>query len=91
MLIIYSKKFQGEEQEVGVFLSWSTSSEDGTSLFIIERATDGEEFESIGAIGGAGDSDQEKEYNFFDFNIHGSYILYRLKQTDKDGTVHVCQ
>jgi len=84
--VIYNQNFQGEEEEVGIVLSWSTSSEENSSLFIIERATDGEDFESVGAIGAAGNTDQQKEYNFFDFNIHGTYILYRLKQMDTDGT-----
>ncbi len=86
--VIYDKNFQGEEQEVGIVLTWSTSSEEDNSLFVIEKATDGEDFESIGAVGGTGDSDVLTEYNFFDFNVHGTYILYRLKQLDEDGTVN---
>lgn len=85
--VIYDKNFHGEEQEIGVLLSWSTASEENNSLFIIEKASDGEDYESIGAVGGTGNSDELTEYNYFDFNTHGSYILYRLKQIDIDGTV----
>lgn len=84
--VIYNKNFEGEEREVGVFLSWSTSSEDNSSMFFIERATDGADFESIGAIGGAGDSDQMTDYNYLDLDVRGTYVLYRLQQVDKDGT-----
>ena len=85
--VIYKKAFQGVEQESGVMLSWSTSIEENSSLFIIEKAEDGEAFESVGAIGGAGDSEELTDYNFLDFNNRGTYVLYRLKQLDKDGTV----
>ena len=43
--VIYDKNFQGEEQEIGVLLSWSTVTEENNSLFIIEKASDGEEYE----------------------------------------------
>lgn len=85
--VIYEEEFYGEEQTAGVLLSWSTTVEENNKLFIIERATDGGEYESIGAVGGNGNSEKHLEYNFLDFDARGSYILYRLKQMDVDGTL----
>jgi len=84
--VVYNENFNGEEREVGVFLSWSTDSEENSSMFFIERATDGEDFESIGAVGGAGNSDKLTDYNYLDLDVRGTYVLYRLQQVDKDGT-----
>lgn len=85
--VIYEQEFRGEEQEMGVLLSWSTILEENNSLFIIERASDGSKYESVGAVGGSGDSEKLTEYTFLDFDASGAYVLYRLQQIDEDGTI----
>ncbi len=81
----YAHRFAGEQQEIGVQLYWTTASESNNARFIIERAIDGGDFESIGMIAGAGDSEEETRYEFLDFDAYGQYILYRLKQEDHSG------
>ena len=82
----YAKSFSGEEMDVGIMLSWTTSSEEENARFVIEKAEDGGEFAPIGSVTGAGNSKELKSYDFFDIDIRGQYLLYRLRQIDHDGT-----
>ncbi len=64
-------------------LAWNTSSELNNSGFEIERSIDGENFENIGFVKGAGNSNTARNYKF-EFNSDES-AFYRLKQVDFDG------
>lgn len=67
-----------------VELNWITVSETNNDYFIIERSTDGINFEKIGFVYGAGNSNNILVYKYFDFfPIDVAY--YRLKQTDFNG------
>jgi hypothetical protein len=66
-------------------LSWTTESEHNNDYFNIEKTLDGNIFENIGYIKGAGNSTQSTTYSFTDYNSNGDINYYRLKQTDYDG------
>ena len=68
-----------------VNLKWSTFSEINNSFFEIERSLDGNRFEVIGTISGAGNSNETLHYSFLDEKPFGGINYYRLKQTDFDG------
>jgi len=64
-------------------LTWETSSEYNNKGFEIERSVDGIEFESIGFVKGAGNSNRIQKYSFAYANNQSAF--YRLKQIDFDG------
>ena len=66
-------------------LSFETESETNNDYFTIERSADGRNFEAIGEIKGAGNSNQELSYEFVDENPLAGINYYRIKQTDFDG------
>lgn len=71
-----------------VQLNWSTSTEINNKWFEIERSTDLTNFEKIGMVNGAGNSNTVKNYLFNDKsmnNIREHFIYYRLKQIDVNG------
>jgi hypothetical protein len=68
-------------------LQWSTASETNNSFFSLERSIDGNAWENIANINGAGNSNQIHNYNFSDENYSNINTYYRLKQTDFDGNV----
>ncbi len=70
-----------------VVIEWATASETNNYGFYIERSLDNVNFEEIGFVKGAGDSEYENTYSFTDkeTNSVGVYY-YRLKQVDFDGT-----
>jgi hypothetical protein len=70
-----------------VEVKWSTSSETNNKQFDIERSTDGQHFETIGMVRGAGNSQKLNNYRFVDENPVTGLNYYRLKQTDYDNHV----
>jgi hypothetical protein len=82
----YQQLIRAEEFPIGVMLSWSTASESNNSMFLVEKSENGGEFVLTGTVRGAGNSKNEKKYNFLDAQASGSKVNYRLKQVDFDGS-----
>ncbi|SFC87264.1 Por secretion system C-terminal sorting domain-containing protein [Flexibacter flexilis DSM 6793] len=66
-------------------LTWATASETHNKGFGIEQSFDGNIFQHIGFVEGAGNSRQTKEYSYTLRNSQAAY--YRLRQTDNDGKI----
>jgi hypothetical protein len=78
-------RFTGNNQNNTVTLNWETASEINSSVFEIERSTDGEKFEIIGVVKAAGNTTKPIQYQFKDDAVAADKIYYRLKQVDLDG------
>lgn len=79
--------FSGEAVGSGVELKWRTGSELNNDYVAVERSQDGQAFDEIGRVPGAGDSNQPRAYAFRDdFPLPGTNY-YRLRQVDYDGTM----
>ena len=77
--------FEGEKLEDTNRLFWKTASEENTSNHIIERSSDGSNWQEIGDVVAAGFSSEIKSYEFIDTRpVSNSF--YRLKSIDFDGT-----
>ncbi len=72
-------------QEGQVKLEWVTASEINNAFYTVERSKDAKNFETIGIIDGAGNSNQLLTYSFIDRNPPSGTSFYRLKQTDFSG------
>lgn len=83
---VYEQVVEGENLQIGTMLTWSTSFENETSVFIVEKSEDGVDFENVGNVKAAGDSDELKNYNFLDIMAKSPRTFYRLKQVDNDGS-----
>jgi Secretion system C-terminal sorting domain len=84
LLPIELLSFQAKNQNNQNLLTWQTATETNNKGFEIERSFNGIDFEKIGFIKGAGNSNQTQNYQFIDakpFNV----TYYRLKQIDFDG------
>lgn len=68
------------------FLTWQTSTELNNAKFIIQTSTEGEIFNNIGEIAGAGTTTEPKSYSFTHQTPSAGANYYRLKQVDFDGT-----
>jgi ELWxxDGT repeat protein len=69
-------------------LQWTTSVEQGTDAFVIERSSDGQQFSRIGSVSAAGNSASRRHYTFTDLGVtHNGLpvVYYRLRMIDKDG------
>lgn len=66
-------------------LNWTTSQEIGTSRFIIERSSNGRDFNSIGTLAAAGNSFTVRSYTFADRTPLKGTNSYRIRIQDADG------
>lgn len=65
-----------------VQLNWTTASEFNNDYFTIERSTDGQIFDAIGTVRGAGTTSTESNYTYTDNSVKPGINYYRLRQTD---------
>jgi hypothetical protein len=77
--------FEGERQGDAVVLKWRTLIEVENDYFTIERSADGQMFEPIAVIQGAGFSETRKDYNFTDPEPLPGNNVYRLGKTNFEG------
>jgi trimeric autotransporter adhesin len=79
--------FKGGYNEVRnvVDLAWETAQEVNSKEFVVERSTGNSTWTAIGTVKAAGNSTQNKVYNFTDLTPVAGKSLYRLRQVDNDG------
>jgi len=78
--------FKAISQTNGINLKWQTDTEINNYGFDIEKNIDNTGWIKIGFIKGAGNSNNIKNYYFFDTSINqGKQYFYRLKQIDNSG------
>jgi hypothetical protein len=64
-------------------VAWSTDLEINNRGFVVERSTDGNNFDSIGWVNGHGNSTVINDYSFDDLKVAPEVVYYyRLKQID---------
>lgn len=66
-------------------INWETLKEVNNEEFAIERSYEGNPFEKIGSVPGAGNSDLVNSYTFVDRNPPSGLLIYRILQRDFDG------
>jgi hypothetical protein len=73
----------------GVCLQWITATEKNSAYFVLERSSNGIDFELMAQIKAAGSSVSEISYLETDFKPLTGTNYYRLKQFDEDGTLRM--
>ena len=68
-----------------VDVKWTTASEKNNDYFILEKSYDAVNFNEIARIAGAGNSIEENNYAYTDYEYYGGEMYYRLLQVDYDG------
>lgn len=84
-------RFTARKTENTVLLEWQTATEQNNRGFAIERSGDGVQFQEIGFVPGAGNSQTAREYRFEDTLKADGVCFYRLRQLDFDGSEHLSQ
>lgn len=75
----------GEARTEGNLITWLTASEIDNDYFTLERSQDGENFEVIATIEGAGNSSSILSYEYLDTEAPAELSYYQLSQTDING------
>jgi hypothetical protein len=82
---LFSFTAEANEMLKAVDLEWITATETNNDFFTLERSVDGENWEAIQTMKGAGNSTVELDYAWRDKSPLNGFSYYRLKQTDFDG------
>ena len=77
--------FKGSTTEGRVRLQWATATEQSSAYFDIERSSNGNDYQRIGSVTAAGNSNGRRDYSFDDQSPLTGAAYYRLKQVDVDG------
>jgi hypothetical protein len=77
--------FDAKAANSNCILHWETASEINNDYFTIQRSVDGNTFEDVGKVKGAGNSTSIIDYTYIDKNPVCSTCYYRLNQVDYDG------
>ena len=77
--------FDVEKENEAVLVTWATAKEINNDYFVIERSSDGNQFEAIGSVKGNGNSNSLLNYTLTDAQPLQGKSYYRLAQYDFDG------
>lgn len=80
-LILFTAEYNGKNVDI----TWETASESNNQSFTVQRSKDGDLFESLFTVAGAGNSNTVIHYSGVDENPLPGISYYRLKQNDFDG------
>ena len=79
--------FKANPEKEVVKLDWVTASELNNDYFNVERSIDGEQWQLVIKVVGAGTTRRMKTYEAMDYQPIDGVSYYRLRQTDFDGNV----
>ena len=74
-----------------VHCNWATASETGNDYFEVQRSANGADWNAIGRVEGAINSNSELYYDFSDYSPRIGTSYYRLKQVDVGGRFEYSQ
>jgi hypothetical protein len=77
--------FTADCKEKKVFLNWITATEQNNDFFTVEKSHDGNIFQDVVKVQGAGNSSTERNYSATDNEPFRGVSYYRIKQTDFNG------
>lgn len=85
VLPIRDLKFAASKSNGKAILNWSTGAETDTRHFAVEHSADGQNWEVLGTVPAAGNSQQTRHYQFIHAQPSAGTNFYRLQQADLNG------
>lgn len=73
------------ETNIGNIMSWTTSSETNNAKFLVEKSYNGIDFEAIGEVNGAVNSQKHLKYRYLDAAMETGKCYYRVANIDTKG------
>lgn len=89
LLGIEMAEFTASATNESIDLEWVTLSETNNDRFEVEKSSDGENFELMTTLSGAGNSNAPLSYAVTDASPREGYNYYRIRQVDFDGQTSV--
>ena len=79
--------FTALAQGTGATLHWAAASEQNTDRFEVEYSTDGMNWQTIGNVKAAGNSNKPQQYSFVQYVLSADHDFYRVAEVDADGNI----
>jgi YD repeat-containing protein len=79
-------EFKASKEEKSTLLTWSTTDENNSAYFEVQRTVDGANWTAIGKVAARGESVVKLDYSYRDVLPAKGDNLYRLRMVDQDGT-----
>lgn len=79
--------FRATRQEQNILLNWSTATEQNTKEFTVQHSTNRINWNTIGTLKAAGNSQAIRQYSFVHTSPNNDVNYYRLAQADLDGQI----
>ncbi len=79
-------EFKAVVQDKRVNLNWTTYTEKDNDFFTVEKSKNAIDYQTVGTLEGAGNSDYHRNYALCDEHPTDRLSYYRLRQTNFDGT-----
>ncbi len=79
------QSFTAKKQNNNVLLNWATAAEQNAQDFVIQHSSNGQNWQQVGLIAAAGNSNSENNYQFVHTKPVTGNNYYRLLQRDKNG------
>lgn len=89
MLPVRFTSFVAKKAGNKVNLSWSTAQEINNNRFEIEKSLDGDNWQTIAMVLGAGTTNNVSNYSYTDQQVKDGTLYYRIRQVDMDGKTTV--
>lgn len=80
-------EFKATRQDKNILLNWSTATEQDTKDFIVQHSTNTTNWNTIGMLKAAGNSQSIRQYSFVHTSPNSDANYYRLVQSDQDGQI----
>jgi hypothetical protein len=77
--------FTADKKANKTLLKWTTSSEQNSDRFIVERSADALNYTAIGSVAAAGNSNKINNYSYYDLSPLNGKNFYRLQLVDRGG------
>lgn len=77
--------FNATQKSDAILLTWGTAAETNSKYFVVERSSNGNDYQEAGRVAASGNSAGDQHYSFRDIVPAQQKWFYRLKQTDIDG------
>lgn len=85
LLPVELASFKAIAENNNVLIKWVSLTEINNDYYIIEKSLNGIDFYEINRIKGSGNSNERKEYFYYDMEPSSKTSYYRLKQVDFNG------
>ena len=87
--VVFTSFYASRQNNHAVILTWATAQEINNNSFEVQRSIDGQNWTTVAALAGAGNSNRTQHYRYADETATSEVVYYRIRQIDANGNSQV--